>query len=199
ALPFNVTVEGTSYSTIGISTNGWLELGGNSAANSDPNNACLPTSQHTRPLIAYYWDDMQTQGTAIRYGTVGTAPDRTFIVDFHMDVVAQGSADVVNGQVQFHETSNLINVKYRDGGNNNANGQAATIGFQGAGGASAAAYPLTCNGRILDDNRPDEGWSVHPRSLGAMSLDSVMEYSPDDITGSTSPTAYDNTVAFTLP
>src|SRR5262249_34946559 len=159
-----------------------------------PNNACLPTSQHTNPLIAYYWDDMQTQGTNIRYGTVGTAPGRTFIVDFVMDVVAQGSADVVSGQVQIHETSGLINVKYRDGGNNNANGQAATVGFQGAGGAISAAYPLTCNGKIFDDNRPDEGWSVHPRSLGAMSLHSVMEYSPDDITGFTSLSGDDNTV-----
>jgi hypothetical protein len=45
-----------------------LELGGNTRQQR-PSNACLPTSQHTRPLIAYYWDDMQTQGTAIRYGT----------------------------------------------------------------------------------------------------------------------------------
>src|SRR5439155_12992626 len=43
-----------------------------------------------------------------------------------------------------------------------ANGQAATIGFQGAGGASATAYPLTFNGKILDDNRPNSGWSVSP-------------------------------------
>src|SRR5262249_2079275 len=43
-----------------------------------------------------------------------------------------------------------------------ANGQSATIGFQGAGGASAKAYPLTFNGKILDDNLPDSGWSVSP-------------------------------------
>src|SRR5207253_8509607 len=34
--------------------------------------------------------------------------------------------------------------------------------FQGAGGASATAYPLTFNGKILDDNRPNSGWSVSP-------------------------------------
>jgi len=32
-----------------------------------------------------YWDDMQTQGTNIRYGTVGSSPNRVFVVDFVMD------------------------------------------------------------------------------------------------------------------
>ena len=43
---------------------------------------------------------------------------------------------------------------------NLANGQSATIGFQGAGGAGGNAQPLTCNGKVLDDNRPNEGFSV---------------------------------------
>src|SRR5438309_66424 len=55
-----------------------------------------------------------------------------------------------------------MNVKYRSTTSGSANGQSATIGFQGAGGASAAAYPLTFNGKILDDNLPDAGWSVSP-------------------------------------
>src|SRR5690349_11942655 len=56
-LPFTFTVEGVGYTTIAISTNGWLELGGNTAGNSDPTNDCLPTAAHTHPFIAPYWDD----------------------------------------------------------------------------------------------------------------------------------------------
>ena len=71
-------------------------------------------------------------------------------------------------------------MRYRDK-QSNANGQAATIGFQGAGGASAKAYPLTCNGKILDDNdETKDGWSIHPKAI-AMSPHSVLAFSPDDV------------------
>src|SRR5207249_8403647 len=112
-----------------ISTNGWLEFGGNTQGTTDPTNACLPTSKHTNPFLAFYWDDLQTEGTAIRYGTSGTSPNRTFIIDFQENRVA-ATGDKVTGQVQIHERSNLINVKYRSPLSAGANGQAATIGFQ---------------------------------------------------------------------
>jgi len=203
-LPFNVTIDGVSYNTIALSTNGWLEIGGNTAGNSDPTNDCLPTAAHTNPLVALYWDDMQTQGTNIRYGTVGSSPNRMFVADFVIDAVALGSADLVAAQVQVHETSNLINVKYRQAGSA-ANGQAATIGYQGAGGANATAYPLTCNGKILDDNLPNqEGWSVHPHSAGGAALHAVTAHSPDDISAANIPglrslSGNDATANFELP
>src|SRR5436305_8274155 len=186
-IPFSVTIEGVTYTTVTISTNGWLEFGGNTQGTTDPTNACLPTSKHTNPFLAFYWDDLQTEGTAIRYGTSGTSPNRTFIIDFQENRVA-ATGDKVNGQVQIHERSNLINVKYRSTLSPGANGQTATIGFQGAGGSSAAAYPLTLNGKILDDDRPDEGWSVHALPLGAMVLFAVEELSAHDITGCTTVT-----------
>jgi hypothetical protein len=86
-LPFSFTIEGTGYTTLALSTNGWLEFGGNTSGNSDPTNDCLPTSAHTHPLLAAYWDDLRPFGTNVRYGTVGTSPNRVFIVDFEADVV----------------------------------------------------------------------------------------------------------------
>src|SRR5262249_4661380 len=159
-LPFSITMEGTSYSTLTISTNGYVQFGTTTGANVFTNTA-LPSSSFTGPTLFYYWDDLQTEGGNIRYGTIGTSPNRTFIVDFQQNLFAS-SGDKVNGQLQVHEGSGLMNVKYRSTLSANANGQSATIGFQGAGGAAAAAYPLTFNGKILDDNRPDEGWSIHP-------------------------------------
>ena len=47
--------------------------------------------------------------------------------------------------------------------NPSANGQSATIGFQMAGGASAKAFPIISDGKILDDNRDNNsGWSISP-------------------------------------
>jgi len=187
ALPFGVTVEGVTYNSVGISTNGWLELGGNTAGDSDPSNDCLPSAAHTNPLIAGYWDDHNPFGTGVRYGTLGQSPNRIFVVDYQADMnVGEGSDDNAF-QIQIHETSNLINVRYRDK-QNVANGQGATIGFQGAGGASATSYPITCNGKVLDDNDPShEGWSAHPKASGAMSLHAILAYSPDDISAANIP------------
>jgi hypothetical protein len=184
SLGFNVTIEGINYSSVAISSNGWIEFGSNTSGNSDPANACLPTNKHTNPFLAAYWDDLDPFDSEVRYGVVGQSPNRVFIADYEVDLVTppgnEGSDDL-RFQVQIHERSNLINVRYRDK-QSNANGQAATIGFQGAGGASAKAYPLTCNGKILDDNdETKDGWSIHPKAV-AMSPHGVLAFSPDDIT-----------------
>src|SRR5437764_7140363 len=197
-VPFSVTTAAVTYTTVTISTNGWLEFGGNTQGTTDPTNACLPTSKHTNPFVAFYWDDLQTEGTAIRYGTSGTSPNRTFIIDFQENRVA-ATGDKVTGQVQIHERSNVINVRYRDPMSAGANGQTATIGFQGAGGTSGTARPLTCNGKVLDDDRPDEGWSVDVGRADIVPLFAIMESSPNDISGFTTLSG-DNAIAgVTLP
>src|SRR5262245_16370105 len=64
-IPFTVTIEGVGYTTVAISTNGWLEFGGNTQGTAHPANVCLPTSTHTNPFLAAYWDDLNPFGTII--------------------------------------------------------------------------------------------------------------------------------------
>ena len=201
-LPFTFTVEGVGYTTVAMSTNGWLELGGNTAGNSDPTNDCLPTAAHTHPFIAPYWDDMQTAGSSsVQYGVVGSSPNRVFLADFFLDTKTSGDdgADDIQFQVQLHERSNTVTVRYR-GSENLANGQNATIGFQGAGGASATAVEsLGCNGKILDDNRDEEGWSADVGRAGYVTLSAVMQHSPDDLSGFPTLTGNDNVIPVSMP
>src|SRR5438067_1432990 len=189
-MPFSVVIGGTSYSLITISTNGWIEFGGNTQGTSDPANASLPTSKHTNPFLAAYWDDLDTFGDNIRYGVVGTSPDRTYVIDYQVDVdpaVENNGDDDLRFQVQIHESSNVINVRY-SGSGHLANGQTATIGFQGAGGSGATAFPLTFNGKVLDDNRPNDGWSTEPVLANrAPATNALMTASRHDDTGVNTP------------
>ena len=70
ALPFAVMVGGVPYGTLTLSTNGWMELGGNTAGDADPSNDCLPSAAHTHPLIALYWDQLNTRATKLLTGSV---------------------------------------------------------------------------------------------------------------------------------
>ncbi|HPD23730.1 MAG TPA: hypothetical protein PK285_04925, partial [Bacteroidales bacterium] len=158
-MPFSLIIDGVSYNTITISTNGWISFG--NPGSSYYNNTSLPSASFSAPTIFPYWDDLVTNGNNIRYFTTGTAPNRAVVIDFECRTYSSNYN--VRFQVTIHEGSGLINVQYRDEMNPSANGQSATIGFQLAGGGSAKAYPIIYNGKILDDNRDNSmGWSIAP-------------------------------------
>jgi hypothetical protein len=184
-LPFAVVIDGVSYSTIAMSTNGWVEFGGNTSGDSDPTNDCLPSPAHSNPLLAAFWDDMRTAGgSSIRYGTVGTAPNRTFLIDYFLDTITSSDDgnDDVEIQVQIHEPSSAIFVKYRHA-QLLAGGQTATLGFQGAGGAAAQAMPVGCNARVLDDNINDVGWSIAPLPICGNGINEPLGSEQCDLAG----------------
>lgn len=155
-MPFSVNIGGFITNAVTIGSNGWV-LFGNSAFGNGIYTGTLPNGLFgSNPVVCYYCADMVTEGNHIRYGTVGNSPNRTFIVDFQLYKYGD-SGSKVNGQVQVHEGSGLINVKYRGTMSPTSNGQNATIGFQMN---SSQGYPITSFGKVLDDNRPDESWSI---------------------------------------
>ncbi|MBL4657450.1 MAG: hypothetical protein JKX73_05575 [Flavobacteriales bacterium] len=159
ALGFSVTLGGIAYSNVRLSCNGWIEFNGASTA---VGNSCLPTASFSNPTICWFWDDLVTEGTNIRYITLGTSPNRVFFVDFKV-FLWNVSTQEIEGTVQIHEGSGLMNVSYKESLTTECRGQTATIGFQMAGGASAKVYPIGCNAAVLDDNLAQEsGWSICP-------------------------------------
>src|SRR5439155_24365643 len=53
-LPFSVTIDGTSYSTATIGTNGLIQFGTTTGANPTTNTA-LPSSSFPNPTLFWYW------------------------------------------------------------------------------------------------------------------------------------------------
>ncbi|HYD22900.1 MAG TPA: GEVED domain-containing protein, partial [Flavipsychrobacter sp.] len=83
SLPFNFTFYGTSYSTLYVGVNG--HIGFNSSIGSvSPQN--IPTATAPNDLIAIFWRDLHVgysgSPSQITYATVGTSPNRKFIITY---------------------------------------------------------------------------------------------------------------------
>ncbi len=139
--PFPVQFYGSSYSTIGISSNGNIQFGAGTPFDGYF-NGCLPSADFTEPVLMPYWDDLVTMPKADGYGIFtkasGTAPNRQFLVEWKAAFFSGGS--ILDFEVVFSESSPTINVIYGSG----AWGQAATVGVQES--ATGASTQFACNG-----------------------------------------------------
>lgn len=172
-MPFSYIIEGSSYSTITICTNGWIAFGSITSTSCCPSGG-LPQTFTTNPVIYPFFTDLYDYGSGenIRAYNYGASPNRVVIVHYKMKAYcgasAPGSTWYLEFQVQIHENG-LINVKYI---NMPAalNGQLwncsidrnTIIGFQLSGGSAAKVFPISYNAKVLDDNRMPESWSVSP-------------------------------------
>ncbi|WP_299440118.1 HYR domain-containing protein [uncultured Aquimarina sp.] len=136
ALPIGFTFAfyGNQYTELYLSSNGFITF---SDENESSNRAQLiPDTSKPNNLIAFDWNDINpsVRGT-IRYTTIGTAPNRTLIVDF--DNVAYFASSLnTTVQVKLFETSNRIEIHAT---NIEDVGKDKTMGLENINGTSAIA------------------------------------------------------------
>lgn len=142
-LPFNFNFNGTSYSSLNVSANGFITFG-----------AVLPSTSNTTPIsgsVAYdgavsAWGrslssffDINGRTGNISWATVGTAPNREVIIQWS-DFRVLSSTSTTNVysfsfQIRLQETSNLIRAVYDSGSflvGNTAITGTAQIGLRGS-------------------------------------------------------------------
>ena len=128
--PFPLSFYGTTYNTIGVTSNGNIQFGA-AAPSASYFNSCLPTTDFTEPALMPYWDDLTTTPKTDGYGVFtkvsGTAPTRQFIVEWKAAFVSGGAT--LDFETIFSEASPTISVIYGGG----TWGQASTVGVQGSG------------------------------------------------------------------
>ena len=177
-LLFNFSMYGTTYTTLNISPNGYINFGTLSPSAS-ASAATLPSSGGSTPknMIALFWHDMIVSTGSITYGVMGTAPNRTFIVNYN--AVPDASGPTTNtGQIVLYETSNNIDLMV-----SNTSSSTKTCGVQNLAGTSA----LTANGQnnatyAITATAP-QGWRFSTPSYNyawspAASLSSSTVYNP---------------------
>src|SRR5213076_664155 len=118
-LPFPVTIYGTPYTTTSAGSNGFVEFVGTNPNIYTAN--CLPvrtgaSSFFLSTLFAYY-DDLRTdqpltETLGIYSETIGTAPNRQFILEWHASYFDTSINQTANFEVVMHENSPVLSVIY---------------------------------------------------------------------------------------
>jgi len=146
SLPFAFGLFRETYlagSRISVATNGYVSLEGDSSAEFQ--NSVLPAQTVTRvsgataavppALLAAFWDDLYAEDTSAVYvNTVGTAPNRKFVVEWTNMSVLDDNGTNLNSRLTFElvllEGSNDIQYVYQFLGGARADGSSATVGMQ---------------------------------------------------------------------
>lgn len=126
-----------AYTSLAASTNGLLTFGSESAAYS-PHT--IPNSAFPNNYIAPFWTDLvKGSGSNILYATRGSAPNRTFIIDYQdMEEYANSGARV-SFQVILSEGSNSIEIQYKKLTGFTAN-RNVTVGIENFAGTDGIQY-----------------------------------------------------------
>lgn len=98
-----------SYSSLFISSNGWLTFSG--AYTSDPQyvTGSIPGTLDPNAMIAFAWDDLDPgSGGSIEYFTLGTAPNRRFILSLTNVPHYSCSSCLVSMQLVLEEGTHAI-------------------------------------------------------------------------------------------
>ncbi|MCW3127283.1 MAG: hypothetical protein JWO03_2941 [Bacteroidetes bacterium] len=156
---FPIVIDGASYTSGWISTNGVLGFG--SGASTVYTNTSIPTSISNDPMLFFHWDD--DGADLIRYVVQGTAPNRNCFIQWQGSeaTTCTGGASRVMAYITLSEGSNVVSVRYlAQGSNADAQGANATFGFQYSGGSSARTVPMGYNTKLLDDNASNQHFSI---------------------------------------
>jgi hypothetical protein len=143
-IPFNFNYDNNNYTGCKVSTNGFITFGTTFPSATGTTTGYAPISATTaymgaaspmgRNLNAYFFTGVPTQTGEIRYQTLGSTPNRTFVIQWKnfktFNTSGATFGPVLNFQVRLSESTNAIEFVY------NCNGAFASstcqVGLRGA-------------------------------------------------------------------
>lgn len=154
-MPFSFNFYGSTTNQITIGNNGAILVG--TLTGTVPfTNEPLPSASIGPAAIMPLWDDFDSESGDIYYSTIGTAPNRQFVVEWYDRVPFNGAAntDGATFEVIINEADSSIqfeylDVTYFDDGADVSGGAAATIGLQQD---AAAANQFSFETAAVTDN-----------------------------------------------
>jgi Putative Ig domain/Nidogen-like len=140
-LPFTFGFYSGQFSSVQISSNGYIVFG-DSAANLF-SNADIPNPNAPNGYAAPFWDDLSPQdGGGVWYKTVGDAPNRKFVIAWY-DTPRYKQNGAATFEIVLEEGTNAIEFQYLDTSFEFSvydYGAAATIGLENLTGSSGTKF-----------------------------------------------------------
>jgi len=140
AIGFDFVFYDNTYSTVKISSNGYLTFG---TDGTDYTNDAIPFTTDPDNFIAPFWDDLNpyTAGS-VYYLPQGSAPNRTVTIEWE-NISHYYNTGTATFEVTLYERSNNIIFQYKDvdfGTSSYNGGTSATIGIENADGSVGVEY-----------------------------------------------------------
>jgi len=133
-LPFSFQYYGVASNLLRIGNNGGVIFNVTAGEVAASNNALGASTSNY--LIAPFWDDIDSDTGNVFYKTVGTAPNRQFVIEWynrpHYSNVGSATLELI-----LYESSNNLKFQYQDldfGSTSYNYGASATVGIQGTTG-----------------------------------------------------------------
>ena len=137
-LPFAFSFYGTDYSAVFLSDNGYLNFLAADQFNQFP--VGIPSKAVPNAAIYLLWQDMVLDTEAgIDYDTIGTAPDRTFVIEY--SAMRAGGTSRLTFEAQLHEDGR-IDLLYGPNPPNPGDGRNALTGIENETGTDALQISL---------------------------------------------------------
>lgn len=169
-----------AYSSVAISTNGYVSLGQPiGALNSYVNNLTAGTNPMSpRPILAPLWDDLSyLNTTSISYLTTGTTPNRVFTVQWlNARWVYNAGAASVSVQLRMFEADSRIEFVYRPEAGATLN-PSASIGITNAGTGSRNFLCITStSGNPTDTSTLTETTALNSKPANGQTYSFAPQY-----------------------
>ncbi|MFN8237505.1 MAG: choice-of-anchor J domain-containing protein [Chitinophagales bacterium] len=159
SIPFTFTFNGTGYTSLYISNNGFVTFGATTPATTTYNPLSASTA-YAGAIAGYGFNlvNSAVSGAApdISYGSVGTTPNREFVIQF-TDLARTGiTGDRLSFQIRLAETSNAIKIVYNNWAASTTTTTSTNFGVIGLRGASNTVY----NARQVTATSPYNTWAT---------------------------------------
>ncbi|GAA3200140.1 PQQ-dependent sugar dehydrogenase [Dactylosporangium siamense] len=139
-LPFPVKLYGQTYSTAWVDTNGLVSMVNPNGFKWD--NTTLPNPALANAAVYAFHDDLVMDSSAsVRTTTIGTAPNRQFVVEWRNGYIYGGTSRRITFEAILSENGDVI-TNYASLDSDIEKGNAATVGIENADGSVGLAYSV---------------------------------------------------------
>ena len=119
---FNFTYNGEVYDRFAVMANGWITLGKSAltpsvdlatSSSAFPLGNTAVVNESLLPRIAAFGHNIAAQtGATLRFETIGTAPNRTLVVQWKNYRRVSATGDLINFQIRLNESTNTVEFNY---------------------------------------------------------------------------------------